>query len=270
MIGKQIDALDILLFENLAGYKEVKHFLTTRAGGFSNAPYNSLNLGLHVGDDPEKVIKNRERLAATMRIPLNRLTVARQIHSDNVTVVTQGLRGKGCRRHDDAIKDTDAMVTDIAHTCLVVLVADCVPILFFDPSKRVIGIAHAGWKGTLQLIASKTVQVMEEVFGSSLQDIMVGMGPSIGPCCYKVGSEVIAQVEDIFPDQKGCIVNRSEDGSGYLDLWEANLRQLVTAGVEREHIEMARQCTCHHPDLFFSYRYQKGDTGRFSAGIMLR
>jgi YfiH family protein len=162
------------------------------------------------------------------------------------------------------------MVTDIPDTCLAVLIADCVPMVFFDPLKRVVGVAHAGWRGTLQLIASKTIRTMEKAYGSSPQDVMVGMGPSIGPCCYRVGPEVIVGVEDVFPDQKGHLLHQSEDGGRYLDLWEANLRQLVTAGVERENIEMARQCTCHNPDLFFSYRFQKGNTGRFGAGIMLR
>jgi hypothetical protein len=249
---------------------EITHFLTTRAGGFSNSPYDSLNLGFHVGDDPEKVVKNRKRLAARMEIPLSGLTVAQQIHSGNVTVVTRRLKGKGCKGHHDAIKETDAMVTDVTQACLVVLVADCVPILFFDPSKKVIGAAHAGWKGTLQSIASKTVRVLEEAFGSSPSDMMVGMGPSIGPCCYRVGVEVASRADDRFPDQQGYMVRRSEDGSGHLDLWEANLGQLLSAGIKKDHVEMARRCTCHNPDLFFSYRHQKGNTGRFAAGIMLR
>jgi hypothetical protein len=110
---------------------------------------------------------------------------------------------------------------------------------------------------------------MEEAFGSSPGDIMVGMGPSIGPCCYTVGPEVISQVTGVFQAGNECIVKESKEGKGYLDLWKANLERLLHAGVQRENIEIAGRCTCHEPDMFFSYRKQKGDTGRFAAGIML-
>jgi YfiH family protein len=269
MIEKKIDSLHILFFEILLKYKEIKHFVSTRTGGFSGPPFDSLNLGLHVEDDPANVLKNRKRLAATMRIPLNELTIARQIHSGNVTIISKELRGKGCANHEEAINATDAMVTDVADICLMVLVADCVPILFFDPVRRAIGVAHAGWKGTLQFVARNIVLAMEKAFGSSPQDIIVGIGPSIGPCCYKVGLEIISRVENSFHTKKEYIVNESKDGEGYFDLWEANLRQLLHAGIKRENIEIAMECTCHNPDLFFSYRQQKGDTGRFGAGIAI-
>jgi len=111
---------------------------------------------------------------------------------------------------------------------------------------------------------------MEKAFGSSPQDIVVGMGPSIGPCCYEVGLEIISRVESIFRTTKEYIVNESKDGKGYFDLWKANLKQLLYAGVEKKNIEMAQKCTCHNPELFFSYRHQKGDTGRFGAGLVIR
>jgi len=160
-------------------------------------------------------------------------------------------------------------VTNAPGICLVVLVADCVPMLFFDPVKRAIGVAHAGWKGTLQFIAQKTVRAMEKAFGSLAEDIVVGVGPSIGPCCYKVGPDIISQVEIIFYTKKEYILNESKSGEGYFDLWKANLTQLLQTGIERKNIEMSRMCTCHNPDVFFSYRHQKGSTGRFCAGITL-
>ncbi len=269
MIEKKIDLLDILFFENLSGFKEIRHFVSTRKGGFSKPPYNSLNIGFHVGDDPEDVLKNRKRLAATIGISLNHFTMARQIHSGHVTIISEKMRGKGCYDHKGAMNDTDAMVTNVPDICLVILVADCVPMLFFDPLKRAIGVAHAGWKGTLQCVAQKIVRAMQKVFGSSPRDILVGIGPSIGPCCYEVGPEVISQVENIFHTKKDYILNESKGGEGYFDLWKANLRQLLYCGIERENIEIAMRCTCHNPDLFFSYRHQKGDTGRFGAGIAI-
>ena len=269
MIEREIDLLRILFFENLSRHKEIRHFVSTRRGGFSGHPYDSLNLGYHVGDDPEKVLGNRKRLAATIGIPLNRFTIARQVHSGNVSIISEELRGRGCATHKDAINATDAMVTNVPDICLIILVADCVPMLFFDPSKKVIGVAHAGWQGTLKFVALNTARAMEKAFGSSPRDIMVGIGPSIGPCCYEVGPEVISQVEKVFHTKREYIVKESRDGHAYFDLRKANLKQLLHAGIRRSNIEMAKLCTCHNTDLFFSYRHQRGDTGRFGAGIAL-
>lgn len=269
MIEKRYGLLTLLFFNHLLRFKEIEHFLSTRTGGFSEFPYHFLNLGLHVGDDPDKVLKNRRRLAKAIGIPLNRFTIARQIHSGNVRIISNELRGSGSTDHENAIEDTDAMVTNVADICLVILVADCVPMLFFDPVQRAIGVAHAGWKGTLQLIAQKTVMAMEKAFGSSPRDIIVGIGPSIGPCCYRVGPEVISWVDNTFHTTKELIVNKSDDGTGYLDLRLANLKQLLHTGIERKNIELARICTQENSELFFSYRHQQGDTGRFGAGITL-
>jgi len=269
MIKKKIDLLEIIFFESLSACKEIRHFISTRKGGVSKPPFDSLNLGLNVGDDPDKVMKNRKRLAAAIGIPLRHFTIGEQIHSGNVTIISEESRGKGSTNNKEAINATDAMVTNVAGICLVILVADCVPMLFFDPAQRAIGVAHAGWKGTLQLIAQKTVMAMEKAFGSLAEDIVVGVGPSIGPCCYKVGPDVISQVEIIFHTKKEYILNESKGGEGYFDLWRANEMQLLDAGIERKNIEMAMSCTCHNSDLFFSYRHQKGVTGRFCAGITL-
>lgn len=270
MIEKRHGLLSIVHFENLLPFKEIEHFVSTRTGGFSEFPYHSLNLGLHVGDDPDKVMKNRRRLAEAIGIPLNQFTIARQIHSGNVRVVSDELRGRGSTDQENAIDDADAMVTDTPGICLIVLVADCVPMLFFDPMRRAVGVAHAGWRGTLKSIAANTVMTMEEAFGSSPANIMVGIGPSIGPCCYRVGPEVISQVKSVFQSSNDYIANESKDGGGFFDLWKANLEGLLHAGIERKNIEIAERCTCHEPDIFYSYRNQRGDTGRFAAGIMLR
>lgn len=270
MIEKSHGLLSTVHFENLLGFKEIEHFVSTRNGGFSQAPYHSLNLGLHVGDNPDKVLKNRRRLAETLVIPLNRFTIARQVHSGNVRVISDELRGSGSTDQENAIEGTDAMVTDTPGICLIVLVADCVPMIFFDPLRKVVGVAHAGWRGTLQSVAANTVRTMEEAFDSSPGDIMVGIGPSIGPCCYRVGPEFIAQVKSVFRSRDGYILNESKNGKGFFDLWKANLDQLLHAGVDERNIEIAMRCTCHEPDLFFSYRHARGDTGRFAAGIMLR
>ena len=270
MIRQEIGSLQVWFFENLSICKRIGHFVSTRVGGHSSPPYDTLNLSFNVGDPPGNVHKNRERLMEAVGIPLNSVTTAKQIHGDRIKVVSKALRGKGSADFDGAIDGTDAMVTNVPNTCLMVLLADCVPLLLYDPSKEVIGIVHAGWKGTLRFIAQATIRTLQRRFGSSTGDILVGIGPSVGPCCYQVGEEVVSQVEQAFGTTKHIVGNRSADGKGYLDLWEANLRQVLDAGVPGENIEIARTCTRHHPDVFFSYRHEKGKTGRFGAGIFIR
>lgn len=270
MIEKRIDSLSIWSFQNLSRYGEICHFVSTRTGGVSVPPYRSLNLGLHVSDDSKKVLKNRKRLASAFRIPLNNFTIAKQIHSSNVKIISEQLRGNGSVDHKKAINATDGMVTNVLNTLLMVLVADCVPILFFDPVKRVIGVAHAGWRGTIRLVAKNTVKVFQQKFDSSTTDIIVGIGPSIGPCCYEIGPEVVTQVEKIFHSKEGYINNESPNGKAYFNLWKGNERQLIQAGIPEENIEVARVCTCCNSDLFFSERHQRGPTGRFGAGIMIK
>ena len=270
MIEKKSNSLPIWFFENLLRYEGISHFVSTRIGGHSSPPYDSLNLSFNVGDDPEKVLKNRKLLAGTLGIPLTNLTTANQIHDGHVKIVSEALRGEGSTDYKGAINATDAMVTNVPNICLMILLADCVPILFFDPSKRVIGVAHAGWKGTLRFVAQNTLKVLRDHFGCSPQDIVLGIGPSIGPCCYQVGQEVLSQVEHVFGTRKDYIRNESANGKGYFDLWTVNLIQLLQAGIPEKNIEMAKICTCDHPNLFYSYRHEKGKTGRFGAGIVIR
>jgi YfiH family protein len=269
MIQKTINALSIMFFENLLRYEGIGHFVSTRTGGQSHAPYDSLNLSFDVGDDAERVLKNRKLLAGALGMPLTSLTTAKQIHDGHVKVVSARMRGKGCVDYQGAVNATDAMITNVPNTCLTILLADCVPILFYDPSKGVIGVAHAGWRGTLRFVAEKTVKALQKHFGCLPKDISVGIGPSIGPCCYVVGQEVVSEVEHVFGTEEHFIRKESRDGNGYFDLWGANLKQLLQTGIPEENIEAAKICTCHHPNLFFSYRHEKGKTGRFGAGIFI-
>jgi YfiH family protein len=270
MIQRKIDSLSILSFEKLSRYKEIGHFVSTRNGGHSHSPYDSFNLSFNVGDNSEKVLNNRKLLAEALSVPLTSLTTAKQIHDGHVCLVSGEMRGKGSLDYQGAIDATDAMVTNVPNICIMILLADCVPILFYDPSKKAIGVAHAGWKGTLLLVAEKTVKALHEHFGSSPQDIIVGIGPSIGPCCYEVGLEVVAEVEHVFGAKDYCIRKEPQEGRGYFDLWGANLKQLLRTGIPEENIEIAEMCTCHHSNLLFSHRYEKGKTGRFGTGIFVK
>ena len=268
MIEKRLNSLPLWFFENLSEQREICHFVSARSGGFSHPPYESLNLGFHVGDNPETVFRNRERLATALRIPMNSFTTARQDHGSNVEIITEALRGFGAVNYESAIYGADAMVTDIPGICLMVLQADCVPLLFFDVKKKVIGVAHAGWRGTVAGIAQKMIKTLKENFNCLPDDVLVGIGPSIGPCCYEVDWKVAVQLEESSGHKKDY-VSETPDGKRYCDLWEANKTQLVQAGIPEKNIEIAGKCTyCNHTH-FFSYRYQQRETGRFGAGILL-
>ena len=269
MLETHLQSLSTFRFQNLSKQGGIDHFVSTRVGGLSSPPYESLNLGFHVEDTPETVLNNRERLVSNLGIPLSDFTVAKQVHSGTVTVVTEGMRGYGAADLDTAVEATDAMATAVPNLCLTVLMADCVPVLFFDPRKRVVAAVHAGWRGTVKLAAQNTVNSLRENFSCDPSDILVGIGPSIGPCHYEVGPEVISEVEETFGSTDGCINGESAEGKGYFDLWEANKRQIIEAGIPAQNIEVAQICTYCNPHLFFSERHQKGRTGRFGAGIMV-
>ena len=269
MLEERLHSSSILRFRNLSNQDGVDHFVSTRIGGFSPPPYESLNLGFHVGDGPETVLKNRERLAAAIKFPLSDFTLAKQIHSATVTFVTEQMRGCGAVDHDTAVGATDAMVTAVPRLCLTVLMADCVPVLLFDPRKRVVAAVHAGWQGSVKLIARKTVEILKQEFSCDPADLLAGIGPSIGPCHYEIGPEVISQVKATFGGTDGYISRQWPDGKDYFNLWEANKRQIMEAGIPPQNIEVSRICTYCNSHLFFSARHQKGTTGRFGTGIML-
>jgi len=267
MIEKHTNTIPLWSFQNLLSFKQISHFISTRNGGFSKPPYDSLNLGFHVGDNPETVLKNRQHLAVALGTPLDNFTTARQIHGCNVTTV---IKSRGAFHYDMAIAETDSMVTNVPNVYLMVQQADCVPMLFFDAEKKVIGATHAGWKGTLSKIAQNTIRALQERFNCLPKDIYVGIGPSIGPCCYEVGAEVISKVTNNSDVCKGYMSAMISENKGFFNLWEANRKQLIQMGIVDKNIEVAQICTrCNH-DRFFSYRYQQKETGRFGAGITLK
>ena len=151
----------------------------------------------------------------------------------------------------------------------MVLAAACVPVLMYDSRMRVIAAVHAGWRGTVGRIAAQTVERMQDEFGCDPRDVIVGIGPSIGPCCFEVGEEVVEAAREGLGNLEGLVKTGKQPGKYQLNLWEANRRQLRQVGVEDARIEVAGICTVCHHDQFFSYRGDRGNTGRFGAGIML-
>lgn len=245
------------------------HAISTRLGGVSEAPYASLNLGLHVGDDKQKVWENRMRFAASLELKAEEICTPQQVHGSHVQQVTERDAGRGCREYEDALPETDALITDVPGLPLMLCFADCTPILFLDPEKKAVGIAHGGWKGTVNKIACQTLAAMGKAFGTLPEECLVGIGPSIGPCCYEVGSEVEQAFREAFPAFQERILSQ-KDGKTHLNLWEANRQQLLAAGILPENMECAEACTACENQWYFSHRAEHGRTGRIAAMIALQ
>ncbi len=234
------------------------HGVFTRHGGVSAPPWDTLNLGSTVGDDPDAVRRNHARLWRVLGVDGARAYTVWQVHSAETVIAAEPLNGRFPIR-------ADGIVTDRADLPLVMRFADCVPILLYDPVRGVIGMAHAGWRGTVAGAGPSAVRAMARAFGTRPADIQAGIGPSIGPERYQVGAEVVAAVCAAFGTAEGLV--RWADGSAYLDLWAANRLALERAGVEQ--IEVAGICTASRTDEFYSHRAEKGRTGRFGAVLML-
>ena len=257
------------VFENIMGQAGVRHFVSTRLGGVSVGPYAGLNIGFGTDDAFDSVLRNREILAQSVGIPLGAFVALNQVHGINVAVVASEDRGKGAFDRESAVLQTDAAITNQPGVCLFVMGADCTPVLLFDPVKRVIGACHSGWRGTVKHIVREVVLRMVTTFGCNPSDMMAGVGPSIGSCCYEVGEEVAAEVLKSFGTTDGFMVEDKVRGGYSFDLWYAIKHQLLEVGIQNGSIEMAELCTRCNDTLFFSSRSGKGTTGRFGAGILM-
>ncbi|MDR7865751.1 MAG: peptidoglycan editing factor PgeF [Sporomusaceae bacterium] len=255
------------LFTHLA-HQGVRHGVSTRLGGLSVPPYATLNLGLKSGDDPGKVLLNRDLFCQAVGVDYARAVTCQQIHGDHIHLVTDEDAGRGTRSHAAAVPASDALITDRRGIPLILFYADCVPVLIFDPARRAIGLSHAGWKGTVAKIAAKTVLAMGEHYGTSPADCFVGIGPSIGPCCYEVDAPVVEELQASFAGTWRDLVVPSGD-KWHLDLWHANRDQLEEIGVPRAHIDISGVCTAENTTLFYSHRAERGTTGRHGAVICL-
>jgi len=252
----------------LCGLDGIVHAVSTRHGGVSRGPFASLNLGLHVGDDPRAVLENRRRLCAALGAELDSMVAGAQVLGRAVAWVTEAHRGRGARDLASALPDTDALITDTPGLLLAAFSADCPLVALVDPARRAIGLAHASRRGTLGGIARRTVQAMERLLGCRPADLVAAIAPSIGPCCYEVGDEVAAEARAALP-QAGRFLTR-RNGRWRLDLWAANAAQLADAGLAPARIEPPRLCTRCQPELFFSHRAAAGPTGRFALLLALR
>ncbi len=265
-----LDDVSIYTFDKLSRFDCLTHFISARRGGISDGKFAALNIGFHVGDDNFRVLQNRRMLSDAVGIDLLKFTFANQCHSTNVAIVDENGRGRGALEKDTALVNTDGMVTNVKNICLSVQVADCVPVLLYDPVHQVIASLHAGWRGTVRKIAQEAISKMVQNYGSKAEDIYAGLGPSNGPCCYEVGDDVYREARIALGSVKDIIIPTQQPGKYIFDQWEANIRQLKDAGVKEENIELAGICSQCQSDKFYSSRADEGVTGRFMAGIMLK
>ncbi|SFB36031.1 conserved hypothetical protein [Cohnella sp. OV330] len=247
-------------------FEDLTAGFSTRLGGSSQPPRDGLNTALHVGDDEHAVIANRRAIAEALGWPFEAWTCAEQVHGNNVVRITSAERGLGRLSRDSAIQDADALITDEPDVLLAMYFADCVPLYFYDPEHGALGLAHAGWKGTVADIAAATIRAMADAFGTDASGLYAAIGPSIGGCCYEVDDIVINRVRGIVPDDESFHVPSSE-GKSRLNLKEINKHLMIKAGILPSRIEMSGWCTSCSTDLFFSHRKERGQTGRMMSWL---
>lgn len=247
----------------------VDHCFSTRLGGISTKNYSSLNLGLHVNDEQQKVINNRKLLVNLFSNSVDDLVAAKQVHGTNVKVVDQEDCGRGAVDYKTALSNTDALITAQKGVLLSSYYADCTPLFFLAPNIPAVGLAHAGWKGTVNKIGQKTALQMKENWGIDLQKLLVGIGPHIGSCCYQVGKEVVRKFAAAF-DNSNSFIETDQAEKWRLDLAKANHIQLEEIGVKTDNISISNLCTSCRDDLFYSYRRDNGQTGRMASIIKIR
>ncbi|NMH71264.1 peptidoglycan editing factor PgeF [Bacillus sp. RO3] len=239
--------------------------ITTRLGGVSTHPFDSFNMGLHVGDDDSSVIHNRQLLAASLGMPVKSWVAAEQTHGNHIHSTIIEDAGKGSESYTNSVKDTDGLITGEKNILLTMCYADCVPLYFLDRKLGTIGLAHAGWKGTVLGIGPKMVDSFVEK-GSSKASLQVVIGPSICKDCYVVDDYVIDKVKKTLEDENNFPYNLKEEGQYQLDLKELNEQLLLQSGLKSDQIHTSRYCSSCHDD-FFSYRRDGGITGRIMSFI---
>jgi YfiH family protein len=259
-----IGDLPLYQAKTLSWLPRVVQGFTTRRGGVSQAPYDTLNLGAHVGDAPASVQANRQRVWTDLGFGESQVALAEQVHGDRVAAVAAGT---GAR----AVAGADALVTDAPDVLLMLLFADCVPVYLVDPTRKAVGLAHAGWRGVAANIAARTVEALGEHYGCRPASCLAAIGPCIGGDSYEVGADVADRFRTL-PGARAAnvVLPRSEIGGTYsLNLRAVVFLQLLQAGLRAESIAVCDEDTFRNRRDFFSYR-RDGATGRMGAFLGMR
>lgn len=263
----KVGELEYLTFPALTKTGLVGHLFTTRTGGVSKGDCSSMNLSFSRGDDKEHVLENYRRICQVLGVGIEDVVASVQTHTTNIRHVTGADKGKGIIYPTD-YQDVDGLITNEPGVVLACFYADCVPLYFVDPENKAIGLAHSGWRGTVNRMGAHMVQQMAEAFGSKSENIIAAVGPSICRDCYEVSEDVAREFKAVFPDT-AVVSNGKEPGKYQLDLWLANRLVLEAAGVLPENIAVTDICTCHNPKYLFSHRASHGKRGNLAAFLYI-
>lgn len=265
--NKGVTYLSYPAFEKIP---RVVHGFSTRLGGVSKGIYSSMNLSFTRGDEEEAVKENYRRMADALGFSCEDIVTSDQTHTTNVRVITEEDRGNGITK-PRPYTDVDGMVTDVPGLILATFYADCVPLFFVDPVHKAVGLSHSGWRGTAGKIGAVTVEKMRETYGTRPEDLYSAIGPSICQECYEVSEDVIEEFRKSFPEKDwDSLFYKKENGKYQLDLWEANRKIMMEAGIRESHISMPGICTRHNPEFLFSHRASKGKRGNLAAFLGIR
>ena len=249
----------------------VMNAFTTRFGGVSESPFNNLNLAYNIGDKESNVAENRKIILDVLNINYRNTVSAQQVHKDRIALVRKEDKSKGAFMYSNGIAQTDALITDIPGIPLLMCYADCVPVFILDPVKKAIALIHSGRRGTELELVLKTLFKMKKIFETNPHSCLAAIFPSIGPCCYHMKEE--NKIDDYWLNEdkyNGEAISKQNKSGRSLDLKKANHLQLIKAGLQEKNIFINEICTADHPELFFSYRRDKGNTGRMAAIFMLK
>ncbi|MDR3652258.1 MAG: peptidoglycan editing factor PgeF [Paludibacter sp.] len=258
----------MITYKSLYKYNEIAHFCTSREGGVSVGNYASFNLSPFSGDNPEHFNENQMILCDKLGIDPDKLIIPYQTHGTEIREIGEAFFLLSINEKTEYLNGVDALITQLPQICIGVTTADCVPLLFFDPTKQVIAVAHAGWRGTCARISEKTIHTLIEKFNCNPIDIRVVIGPSISAEVYEIGNDVVQNFENEKFDLSEIIISKNQ--KIYLDLWNANQQSLINAGVLKDHIEISGICTFSEHKNFFSARRLGIKSGRMLSGIMLK
>ena len=245
----------------------IAHGFSTRLGGVSKPPFDSLDLGYNRGDDPARVAENYRRFCAAIGADHSRVVKSRQVHTDGIRTVTEADLGVGLC--DPAPYEADGLVTNVPGLCLTVFTADCVPVLLYDPAARCAAAVHSGWRSTAMAIAPKAVQVMSDRFGSRPEHIIAAIGPSIGGGCFQTQKEVPDAMLETYGHMAAPYIRPDGPDHFRADLRGIIAKSLQTAGLSPDHIDVSDHCTACRPDLFWSHRLIGNARGSMAAMIQL-
>lgn len=227
---------------------------------------NSGNMALHTVDDPEQVVKRRSLYLRSLGLSLEQLVAANQVHGTEIQLVAAASAGRGSNSIMDALSGTDAMITRTPGVVLSIFTADCLPIFIYDPVTPAIGIAHAGWRGSIGRIGVKTLQKMTYSFGTNPKTCYVGLGPAICECCFVVSPEVA----ELFYSEQPEVVQPDGRDRFHVNLSLFNSTALIKGGVEESRIIDSKFCTACQVEDFFSYRMEQGTRGRMISVMGLK